>query len=378
MIKIFHLITSVQLGGAEVVAYNIIEECTRLYPEKYDFTIVELFSSRNIFAANKKKELKEKNIKIISLSKLSKRKSLIFSPFKLYALVKKEKPKVIHAHTDLPDFVLSVALRILGKHKSKSLNVVRSIHNTELWPTYKGIGKLVEKVYTNDYVIGVSDAALLAYKKSRGELGLGESPHQNTIYNGCAVPKNSALGLNLSSDKINIAICGRLEQQKGIDFLISFFKKNNINLKNTFCFYFIGDGTYKSQVEQLANLESNIKLYPPIIGIANKIHAFDYVLMPSRFEGLVLMSIEASLAKIPVIASKVDGLKDTLPNDWPLFFTSEDENSLLELLYDIKGKRIEREELKEKAFSFASAKFSVTQMALAYADVYDSFHSRIL
>ena len=47
--------------------------------------------------------------------------------------------------------------------------------------------------------------------------------------------------------------------------------------------------------------------------------------MPSRFEGLPLLAIEASLAHTPTIINRCPGLKDTLPEDWPL---AVDDNSV--------------------------------------------------
>ena len=44
--------------------------------------------------------------------------------------------------------------------------------------------------------------------------------------------------------------------------------------------------------------------------------AIDVLLIPSRFEGVPLVMLEAMHLRCPVIASAVDGMADTLPEHW--------------------------------------------------------------
>jgi glycosyltransferase involved in cell wall biosynthesis len=145
----------------------------------------------------------------------------------------------------------------------------------------------------------------------------------------------------LDNSRINIGICGRFEDQKGIDLLITFLNDFNDQIKNRVNFIFIGSGSYKQELQILSLKNENISLHKPINEINNKLHSFDYILMPSRFEGLALMSIEASFAKVPVIASNVKGLNETLPSDWPLFFDVFNNESLLLILKGILNNKFD-------------------------------------
>ncbi|MBE0649537.1 MAG: glycosyltransferase [Bacteroidales bacterium] len=367
MIKIIHLITSINLGGAEIVAFNLANQNSK----KFEYIIVELFKSNNSFAESKRKEL---NIRFYTLFKRSKRISLIISPFKLFYLIIKEKPKIIHSHTDLPDFVLAITLRLIKFFNLPHPKIVRTIHNTELWASHNRIGKFVESSLNNDYIVAVSEASSIAYVRLRTKYNLPISKNIQVIYNGCKTPKHLSLGIKLESNKLNIAFCGRFEYQKGIDILIEKISYINLKYQNKINFYFIGEGSYKKQIDDLANAYDNIKVSPPIIGISNKLHAFDYLIMPSRFEGLGLISVESSLAKTPVIATKIQGLSETLPVEWPLYFSLNNESSLLNIFDKIVNIReYELNQIKEDAYLFTSSRFSFEKFLNSYYDIYSTF-----
>ena len=167
MIKIFEIITSVNLGGAENFTFTLIDQCTQLHPEKFEFIVVELYASKTRYAYRKKVELRSKGVKVLTLGGTNKRSSLPVAPIMLLHHIRKEKPHVIHAHTDLPDLVLSLAMKV----KRPASKIVRTIHNTELWGDHPTIGKFVESSFKDDSIVGVSQAALEAYFTMRKKYG---------------------------------------------------------------------------------------------------------------------------------------------------------------------------------------------------------------
>ena len=68
------------------------------------------------------------------------------------------------------------------------------------------------------------------------------------------------------------------------------------------------------RIDELSNLK-NVRLYPKIFQLSSYLNSFDYLFMPSLHEGLALMPIEASFAKVPTIINRCPGLKDTLPEE---------------------------------------------------------------
>ncbi len=357
------------MGGAEIVAFNIAEFCNKP-SQKFEFVIVELHKTQDEYSRNKKKELESKKIPFISLGPKSKNISLLVDHFVLAYHVLKQKPDIIHSHTDLPDLVVSNTKRLFTFFHWKFPRIVRTIHNTMLWPSHDFLGKYVEKSFEEDWIAGVSEQSLMAYEELRNKYGMEISVHRRVIYNGCNMPEISEHPFKINSDKINIAFCGRFEMQKGIDILIERIKLINAKYKDEFLFHIIGDGTFKNEVVKLSNEYDNVLVYNAVPNISNKLKAFDYLIMPSRFEGLVLISIEASLSKVPVIAAYAKGLSETLPVGWPLQFNLDDEHELMSIFEKIKEKEYNLQTLKNQAYNFATEKFSLKRMVEEYSQLY--------
>ncbi|MBV5282635.1 MAG: glycosyltransferase [Paludibacter sp.] len=370
MVKVFQLIRSIHLGGAEIVAFNLAEFCNNKSLPDFEFVVVELHQTVDAYSVEIKKNLKQKKIRIISLGGQSKSVSLLLGPFILAYRILRERPDIIHSHTDLPDLLLSNTRRIFAMLHLKFPKIVRTIHNTMLWPTHDKLGKYTEQRLENDWVVGVSDGALEAYKNLRNKYNLGSSPHQSIIHNGCAIPRKVAHSFNIDDKKINIAFCGRFENQKGIDVLIQRIRLINSKFDNSFVFHLIGSGSYQNEILKISQAYSNVFVYDTVPSVADKLYAFDFLIMPSRFEGLVLISIEASFARVPVIAAFAPGLSETLPVDWPLNFQLDSEESLLHIFSKIKNHEFDLDALKNKAYSYVSKEFSQNAMVDSYSKLY--------
>ena len=370
MPKIFQLIRSIHLGGAEIVAFNLSEFCKSTTPDNFELVVVELHQTDDAYSVKKKEELRSKNIRTISLSNKSKIVGLLIGPFILTYHLLKEKPQIVHSHTDLPDLLLSNTKRIFSLLRLKFPKIIRTIHNTELWATHYKIGLLAEKAFENDHIVGVSVSALKAYNELRIKYNLPISTHQQIIYNGCAVPQRAEHPFEIDKEKINIAFCGRFENQKGIDILIDRIKEINKEFGEIFLFHLIGSGTYLKEIQSLADSHLNVLLYDAVPNISEKLFAFDFLIMPSRFEGLSLMSIEASFAKVPVIAALTPGLNETLPPHWALQFNLDDSAELLGIFKKIKNNEYDLAALKNETYAFVSENFSQQKMIDAYSRLY--------
>lgn len=297
MITIYQLITSIQLGGAENVAFQLSEHCKAKSSNNFKFTVLELHKSRDDYAEEKKKILSEKGIDTLTLFEGSKRASMFFAPLKLFYLLWKNKPDIVHSHTDLPDFVLSTSLRILSFFNIRKPAIARTIHNTELWSTYPKLAKYTESAYHNDRIASVSFGASNAHKSLRSACKLLVSPYQTVIYNGCKIPEKRKHPFKIDKDKINIAFCGRFEVYKGIDTLISVIKKLNVLHPNVFVFHIIGNGSYLKDILNLQKKHANVYVLDSVPNISDKLYAFDFLFMPSHFEGLPLCLLNHLLLK---------------------------------------------------------------------------------
>ena len=97
--------------------------------------------------------------------------------------------------------------------------------------------------------------------------------------------------------------------------------------------------------------------------------SFDYLFMPSEFEGLSMLSMEASMNRLPVIANRAPGLSDTLPPDWPLMVDGNSVEAYVRLFRDFLP-TVDRCRLAAKAHDFAMQRFSIRRMQEQYEAIY--------
>ena len=286
-----------------------------------------------------------------------KRLAILLFSFYFVLTYLKYRPDIIHAHTEIPDLAIYIWRKTLGVF-FPTIKYVRTIHNTQLWNKWKWIGKKVEsydKLRTT--IISISSSTQISYF---------EEYKKNTpiIYNGIEeVQQIPFKGIVL--DRINILFAGRLEPQKGIETLVEVVKA--LQNDERFFFHIVGQGSMQYRIDELSNLK-NVRLYPKIFQLSSYLNSFDYLFMPSLHEGLALMTIEASFAKVPTIINRCPGLKDTLPEDWVLAIDNNDIDKLILLFNNLEN--MHREELGIKAYNFALENFTIQKMQNEYESIY--------
>ena len=118
-----------------------------------------------------------------------------------------------------------------------------------------------------------------------------------------------------SNKKYIIGYVGRLETNKGVQSLIESlcYLDNDI-----FELHIIGDGSLRAEYEKYAN-ELNIKsirFLGRVKDAWSEMAKFDVMVVPSIREPLGNVIIEAALQRVPVIASKVDGIVEIIKNHY--------------------------------------------------------------
>ena len=113
----------------------------------------------------------------------------------------------------------------------------------------------------------------------------------------------------------NILFVGRLEEQKGIDYLKRIIEKvNSRKDDNTINFTLAGDGPLKPTIETIAKKYSNVSY----LGQVNKDDLrstylkSDLVIIPSKWETFSYVCLEAQACGVPVVAFDIPGPQDIL------------------------------------------------------------------
>ena len=129
--------------------------------------------------------------------------------------------------------------------------------------------------------------------------------------------------------KLHLCYIGRLSDQKGIDIILDALIKRKDQLK----FTIIGDTNYLSsnllEKIQIIRTKTNIKIFLKSYQEINKkvISPFNLIIIPSRFEGLPYILLEAINYCIPIISSDCNGINEIM-HPSSLRFKNQSANSL--------------------------------------------------
>ena len=387
--RTFHLITHFSLGGAERVAANIAESQTH----GMEYHVVEIMRGRTAYTPKFIAELEQAGVRChrswmpdVSFHFLFERIAALLFPLRMLYIMLRWHPDVIHTHTETPDLALYVFSRVFP-FMLRRVKIVRTIHNTRLWTGLPRTAQWVETFFkSNNANIAISDSVRDSYAERFGEVppiinnGVAEVEQkdyfntqqtklktQNSEFKIAGEAENNSK-LKTQNSKLNILFAGRLEPQKGVVVLCEVLKMLAGDAR--YHFTIAGDGSQRTLVEQtLADIASsgkplNAQLVSPIFGLAGYMQSFDYLFMPSEFEGLSMLSMEASLNRLPVIANACPGLADTLPADWALLAHNNSLNDYRRI-FDLLP-TADHDALTQQAYDFAKDRFSVRTMQERY------------
>lgn len=351
MKTVFHIISSFDLGGAERVAINI----SKSESANFKYHIVEVLKGDSDYTNKLLAECLDSNIVIHRAPFRNSKLSIILFPFWFYFIYSKYKPAIIHTHTEIPDLSIFLFSRIFKEHRL----YIRTIHNTKLWSSWNRIGAVVERFFIkHNSSVAISKSTYNAYKE---RYLTGNIP---TIFNGIPETVTKPFPKQRRGCR-NILFAGRLEQQKGVKELVEVV--NALKSDNRYHFHIVGDGSLQCLLGKLEG--ENYTTYDKIYNLSSFIGAFDYLFMPSNFEGLGLLSIESSMSKTPVIVNNCAGLNETIPHDWPLIV----DNNSVDAYVDIFANQLERldyDSLGNLSYNFVKQRFSIYKMQQSYENLY--------
>ncbi len=357
--KVFHIITHFDVGGAERVAIDISSSKSDV-----DYHIVEVIRGNSAYTDMLLKELEEKDIKyhrallpvLFHWHYICEKILACLFPFRFLLLWIRYKPDVVHCHTEMPDMGICLAMRMFPFIK---VRVVRTIHNSKLWTGMGIIGPRVEKMMKSyNANIAISPRIQEMYNNVYGE----KPP---VIYNGIA-PVHQKKYEGIKEGKVNICFAGRFEEQKGIAILCEIITLMKSDTR--YHFHIFGAGRQQGMIDELRTLP-NVSVNGSLYGISSYMSSFDYLIMPSLHEGLAILSLEASVNGLPVMINQCVGLVETVPETWPLSVSNNDIKEWLHLFNNVLPV-IDTKMLRREAQAYVTERYSLERMQRSYEMIY--------
>lgn len=305
-IRISYLITrSDTVGGAHV---HLLDLACRAQANGH--TVEVLVGGRGLYA----ELLRDKGLKVVNLRYLVRpiRPHLdTLAVLECWRAFKRFKPDIVHVHSTKAGLVGRIAAKLAG------LPVVFTAHG---WAFTEGIAEksrklaeLLEKcaAHFSDAIICVSE-----YDRQLAlRMGVGNALLLTRIHNG--VPEISAdqRSIHQSAGPPRIICVARLDAQKDHWLLLDALA---IAKDLPWVLELIGDGPLTQAVKQKTRdlgLADRVKFSGLCNDVPLRLAASDVFVLASGWEGLPLSILEAMRAGLPVVASDVGGVSESVTDD---------------------------------------------------------------
>lgn len=295
--------------------------------------------------------------------------SFIFFVWMFIRTVIKEKPTIIHLHSTFAGLFGRTVLILLPFYKGHVIYCPHAFSFMMAKSKWKlNLFAIVERFLSKftDAIICVSN-----YEKEIAMVNGIPKEKLFTIYNG--VSEVEHIDKLPKSDLFNILYVGRFDYQKGFDRLEKIINGLNYSSSNI-KFTIIGDYVSESINNNRKNLDNAYFTgWLPKSEIYSYYYNADLLIIPSRWEGLAMVPLEAFSCKLPVMASSCTSFPEIIKDKYNGFLVDIDNTEIvIQLLNEIAAdKNIDTlESLASNAYVTYLEKFSSTKMN---EDVYDLY-----
>lgn len=294
MIRVLHVVTDMRYGGLETMLMNYYRKIDR---KKVQFDFLEHRQGRTDYDC----EIEKLGGKIYRLPPLN--------PFGIHykhrlSIFFKEHPEyqIIHVHQDC---LSSIILKVAKKYGVK-VRIAHS-HSNNQDKNLKYIIKMYYKRKIPKYA-----TYLFACSEDAGRWMFGNAKFSilhnaiDTSKYAYSVKKRKQMRseFDIKEETLVIGHVGRFSYPKNHMYLLEVFKK--ISEERDAILLLVGDGHLRLEIENKINqlqLKNRVILTGVRNDVAELMQAMDAFILPSRYEGLGIVVIEAQAAGLPCIVS---------------------------------------------------------------------------
>lgn len=317
--KIIRIVTRLNIGGPTIHTTLL----TAGFNNK-DYESILISGKEDRLEGDMNDYIKSKKVKPIRLSNLKREISLIddiYILLKLYRLIKREKPDIVHTHTAKAGFLGRIA-----SFFARVPIIIHTYHGNVL-SGYFGTAKSRLFVLIEKILAIISDKLVVLSKQQFDEL---------TLKHKISDPKNFTiipLGFDflkfedpfgekrkifrskykLDDKKIAVGIVGRLVPIKNHHLFLDVVEGLKENYSNKVHFFIVGGGELETELREKTN---NLKLNEIVTfcGFIDKMdlvyNGLDILALTSKNEGTPVTLIESMAAGKPFVSTNVGGVSD--------------------------------------------------------------------
>lgn len=352
-ILILHFITELSIGGAQMVLLRLLSNLDR---EHFTVVVACLYNGDGAIA----QQLRDLGIPVVDLG--MKRKWRLDAFVRLWRLLRTLQPQIVHTwmfHANLPG-------RLLARLAGVPI-IIGSEHTMgqEHW----------WRLLLNRLTIGLVDRVICVSPQvadfAKRQIGLPDSKLV-MIANGveverfaAAIPKAVARRrFHLPIDGTIVGAVGRPRPVKGYRYLIDAFQLCQPG-QSTLYLVFVGNGPERpALIEQVqrAGLTERVFFLDDQQDIPTVMATFDLLALPSLWEGMPMVALEAMAARLPVVATAVGGTPDlVIDNETGILVPPADPPALAAAIQVLVQDPARRHLLGEAGYRRVCTLFSIQQ-----------------
>jgi glycosyltransferase involved in cell wall biosynthesis len=347
--KILQVITRSELGGAQTV---VVQLANRL-SDKHDVVLVAGEGDGKMW------EMVSPRVTCVRSRYLQRALSPlqdIRAAIELRRIYRRHKPDIVHLH--------SSKAGTLGRLVFPTKKVVYTVHGFDsirlAFRKFLPVERILQRACRA--IVGVSNYD----EKNLREEGI--TRNVTTVYNGIAKPDyNSIERLNIANKYTKIVLSiARVNPQKEPKLFIE-----TARLLPQYGFIWIGN---QESVEHLGDIPANCHFLGNMVNAGAYCAQADLFMLPSNYEGLPMVIIEAMSCGRPVVASDVGGVSEIVRNDINGYTLPNRAELFAEKIEEILSNDDLYARMSKSALEIFERELTIDKMVEGYMSVYRSLN----
>lgn len=362
-INVLQLITGLDIGGAERL---LLSTARRLNSNKYRIIVCYLKGKGSLL-----EDFKRFGISVIGLGM---RNRLDFTAlFKLVKLIKKERIGLVHTHLIHAHIIGRIAAKLAGVPI-----IISTEHNLYNRGRKYLLLNLIDRITTRftDRMVAISEAV----KDSIVESGRIRASRVSVIYNGIDTNEFKRISIKREGFPINpapsvVGMVARLDSQKGHRYFLeaaSQVVKDIPGVK----FLVVGDGPLKEKLRTQTTklgLSKDVIFTGPARDIPQILDTLDLFVLPSLWEGLPSVILEAMAAGKPVVATAVGGIPEIVKDgQMSLLVPPRDPDALAQAIIKLLQNKELAQRMGQAGRRWVKDHFTIDKTVAQTEEIYDS------
>lgn len=351
--KVLHVLPMNKMSGAERMALLICKNLKNYEP-------VVVCGGQELASVFNENGIRNYNIKFSN-------KRLLGNAHDLSKIIKNENIKIVHAHDNTASLVSYLAKRIFNLN----VKIVSHIHSCYPFLNKNGINKKIDSILRKKYDYNIA-CGNLVYDFYSEKAKYFPKERTKILSNAIDIDEISNVNLeesekvikefNIPKEKIILGFIGRICDIKGI---VPFIKEI-ANYKNKFkdCkILLVGSGDQEAMVKSLIK-ELELENLFVLTGFQENIYKFypiiDLFFLPSHYEGLPMVILEAMAFKKPVISMNVGSINEVVKESKTGYLIEKEKyDDFIEKLIDIKSKNDLMKNIGQNAFNYVNDNYDI-------------------